>query len=84
MGMCSRGDVLGGIGSLLCRDDRGILGTEMDVPRSVTKRVTSLYYTLYSYLSFVSSLPFVPWFGRSYCTLVICLSPSFEVWRPRA
>ena len=74
----------GALALCICRDDRGILSAEMDVPRSVTKRVTSLYYTLYSYLSFVSSLPFVPWFGRSYCTLVICLSPSFEVWRPWA
>ena len=68
----------GALALCICRDDRGILGAEIDVPRSVTKRVTSLYYTLYLYLSFVSSLPFVPWFGRSYCTLVICLSPSLE------
>ena len=50
----------GALALCICRDDRGVLGAEMDVPRSVTKRVTYLYYTLYSYLSFVSSLPFVP------------------------
>ena len=40
----------GALALCICRDDRGILGAEMDVPRSVTKRVTSLYYTLYSYI----------------------------------
>ena len=49
--------MLGALALCICRDDRGVLGAEMDVPRSVTKRVTYLYYTLFSYLSFVSSLP---------------------------
>ena len=38
----------GDTGLCICRDDRGVLGAEMDVPRSVTKRVTFLYHTLYS------------------------------------
>ena len=59
-------------------------GAEMDVPRNVAKRVASLYLHCTPLLSPVSSLSFVPWFGRSYCTLDICLSPSFEAWRPWA
>ena len=46
--LCSRGDVLGTLALCICRDDRGVLAAEMDVSRSVTKRVTFLYHTLYS------------------------------------
>ena len=71
----------GGIGSFICRDNRGVFGAEMDVPRSVNKRNIFIPYTVpLLYLYFVSSLQFVPWFGRSYCTLDICPIPSFEAW----
>ena len=40
--------MLGELDLCICRDDRGVLGAEMDVSRSVTKRVTYLYHTLYS------------------------------------
>ena len=40
--------MLGALAFCICRDDPGVLGAEMAVPRSVTNRVTSLYHTLYS------------------------------------
>ena len=36
--VCSRGDVLGALALCICREDRGVLGAEMDVPRSVLPR----------------------------------------------
>ena len=40
--------MLGALAIGICRDYRGVPDAEMDVPRSVTKRVASLYHTLYS------------------------------------
>ena len=55
--VCSRGDVLGALALCICREDRGVIGAEMDVPRSVLPRgcaggIGSLY---------LSGRPGCPW-----------------------
>ena len=47
--------MLGALALCICRQDRGVLGAEMDVPRSVAKRVTSLTS---GYLDLVQRLEF--------------------------